>query len=82
MQCSEDFGDEDKHERLGLDEMLLKGYKRKGYNGSWLSDRELLYMDNQTLFIFNVDTKYRSVLADPVSLVLKQTNNSLKLYSN
>ena len=64
-----DFGGDNKNDRLGLDEILLKGYQRKGYNGSWLSDRELLYEDNQTLYIYNVDTQYRSILADSLTLV-------------
>ena len=70
-----DFGNDNKNQKLDLLEMLVKGYQRKGYNGSWLSDRELLYEDNQTLYIYNVDTKYRSVLADAVSLVINRSKN-------
>ncbi|XP_054168267.1 dipeptidyl aminopeptidase-like protein 6 [Oppia nitens] len=63
------FGANDKSHRLSLDDFLISGYKHKEYNGSWISDRELLYYNNNnTFYTYNIDTKYRRVLVDGIHL--------------
>lgn len=57
-------------EKLRLEDVLLGQYSHNNSNATWVSDNEILYRDlDGTIFLKNIDTDWKTVLASNFSLV-------------
>lgn len=59
-----------KNERLRLEDVLDVEPPWQTWNETWLSEQELLYLDaDASLMVYDLDTKWKSILASNQSLV-------------
>ena len=59
-----------KREQLKLDDFVEQGYESRHYNGTWLSNTEILYKEqNGSICIYNIITKHKELLLEGAQAV-------------
>ena len=68
-----DLNPHGKREKLTLEDVLFGHFPNNGSNATWVSDNEILYRDlDGTIFLYDISTDWRTVLASNFSLVSHQ----------